>query len=463
MTPRLTSRTRIRCAAALSALTLSVVGTAVAAPAGAATGKPTDADVTQQVHEAALTAYVIGYPLVVMGRTQAVRTCEEGVNSLIHSSRLYTSDDRDVVTPNNDTIYSDLWLDLRAGPQRITLPAASDRYYSLAFLDMYTGVFEVAHPGGDDLYVVGPDWHGTAPAGVRVVHAPTNDVWGVARTFVNGPDDLGAAQAYQHQASVEGPAGTPVVPPGTDCSTLPTPQGVDTQGADFFDELETALEANPVLSKDERKKLKPLFKFGHGAGDLPGADADPAVLAGLESAIAEAQGQIDARSRGREFVKDGWTWSLGHGLWGTDYLRRAMVTKFGLGALPASEAIYYRASVDTSGSPLTGTKTYTLHLPADAMPPADAFWSLTMYDAASRMLVENPIDRYAINSASPDVERNADGSLDLYLQHEAPAGHEANWLPAPEGGFYAILRVYRPQQAAFDGTWTPPALEVGTP
>jgi hypothetical protein len=464
----LPSRRAPRLAVTLSALTLGVAGLGVAATpasgAAAGAGQLTDAELTQQVHDAALDAYVIGYPLVVMRRTEAVRTCEEGVNGLIHSNRLFTSEDRDVVTPNNDTIYTDAWLDLRPGPQRITLPPASDRYYSLAFLDAYTGVFEVAHPGDADLYVVGPDWHGKAPAGVRVVHAPTNDVWGIGRTFVNGPDDLQAAQAYQHQASIDGPEGTPVVPEGTDCSTLPTPQEVDgSLGAGFFDELETALKADPVLSKDERTKLKPLFKLGHGAGDLPGADSSPAVLAGLESAVTDAQAQIDARSRVREHVANGWSWSLGHGLWGTDYLRRAMVTKYGLGALPASEAIYYRAAADTSGKPLTGGSTYRLHLAAGQMPPADAFWSVTMYDAASRMLVDNPIDRYAINSASPDVVRNADGSLDLYLQHDAPAGHESNWLPAPAGGFYVILRAYVPQPAALDGSWTPPALEVGAP
>lgn len=452
---------RRRAVAALAALALGVAG---AAAGGAAQGAASAAtgDLTQQAHDAALPAYVIGYPLVVMRRTEAVQTCATGVNTLHHAARLFTSADRDVVTPNNDTIYSMAWLDLRPGPQRLSLPPASDRYFSFGFLDMYTGVFDVAHgvPGTrSDVYVVGPDWHGTAPAGVRVVHSPTNDVWAIGRTFVNGPADLDAAKAFQQGYHLSGPAGTPVVPPGTDCSTLPTPQSVDTEGAGFFDELDAMLRADPP-TKDERTQLKALYRLGH-AGHLPGAGSDPAIVAGMESAIHDAQAQIDARARTRENVANGWSWSLGHGVWGTDYLRRAMVTKYGLGALPASEAIYYRAATDTSGAPLTGATTYRLHLAADQLPPAGAFWSVTMYDAASRMLVDNPINRYAFNSASPDLVRNADGSIDITIQNAAPTSPDANWLPAPAGAYYLILRVYVPQQAALDGSWTPPALQAG--
>ncbi|TNM38516.1 DUF1254 domain-containing protein [Nocardioides albidus] len=457
-----------RLAAVVAAASTGLAGLVLAAapaPAGAPQAKAQD--LRQEAYDAGRAAYVLGYPLVTMRRTQAIRTCRAAVNTMVHRATLATPANRDVVTPNNDTVYSQAWLDLRPGPQRLSLPPASaERYFSFQFLDMYTEVFDVAHgaaEGRSDVYVVGPDWHGVAPEGVRVVRSPTPDVWMIGRTFVNGPDDLAAAGAFQQQYTLTGPAGTQPLPPGTDCTTLPRPQTVHEAGAGFFDELEAALAANPP-TKDERKQLKALSKLGDGHGDLPGADSDPAIVAGLEAAVIDGQAEIAQRAENAEFKADGWRWEMGIGTWGTDYLRRAAITLIGLGALPAEEAIYYWGFTDASGADLTGASTYLLHLPAGSLPPVEegGFWSITMYDGVSRFLVDNPIDRYAINNATPGVVRNDDGSLDIHLQHDAPAGHESNWLPAPEGKFYVVLRLYLPQQSALDGTWTPPALIVGS-
>lgn len=143
-----------------------------------------------------------------------------------------------------------------------------------------------------------------------------------------------------------------------------------------------------------------------------------------------------------------------------DPLVRAVIALVGLYALPSTEAVYFTVMTDASGKPLTGASTYRLHFPAASLPPLEptGFWSITMYDASSRFLVDNPIDRYAINSSTPGLVRNEDGSLDIYIQHAAPTGHESNWLPAPTGGFYVVLRTYLPKQEVRDGTWTPPTL-----
>lgn len=412
----------------------------------------------QRAYEAGLAAYIAGYPLVVMRRTQALQTCGSGVNTFLSHSRLFTPEDRDVVTPNNDTIYSNTWLDLRPGPQLLTMPAASpERYFSFQFLDMYTGVFEVAHgssDGASQVLLVGPNRPGTGPAGVRVVQSPTPDVWMIGRTFVQGPDDLAAAQEFQESYGLSGPAGTPVVPAGTDRATLPTPQSVGADGASFFDELAEALTADPPTTEEEARIYRAVQEVGPRNG--------PEVGAGLARAVADGQARILARVRTRDRAGNGWSWSLGHGVWGDDYLRRAAIAYAGLGALPATEAIYYRAAATLDDAPLTGTTPYRLHFDAGALPPVEAtgFWSVTMYDAETRMLVANPIGRYAINSADPGVVRNQDGSLDLYLQHDAPAGRESNWLPAPSSAYYVILRVYVPQQSALDGGWLPPALSA---
>lgn len=457
-------------AAGVAAVSLSLAGVVLAATPAPADApslvRHGDGDLEQRAHDAGVAAYIIGYPLVTVRRTMAIRTCRNGINTLTHRARLATPADRDVVTPNNDTVYSSAFLDLRPGPQIFSLPAADpERYFSFQFLDMYTGVFEEAHgaaAGRSKVAVVGPDWHGKLPADVRVVTSPTNDVWVIGRTFVNGPEDLPAAAAFQQSYQLSGPPGTPVVPPGTDCASLPTPQSVPAAGAAFFDELGGALRSAPP-TRHEAKQLKPLYKLGDRPGDLPGADSDPAVVAGLASAVTDGQAQIDARAGEPDLQANGWTWSLGIGIWGTDYLRRAAVTTNALGALTSKEALYYFSDKDASGAALTGASTYRLHFAAGALPPAgdSGFWSVTMYDGASRFLVENPINRYAINNATPGVVRNDDGSLDLYVQHGAPAGHESNWLPAPEGGFYLVLRVYLPKPEALDGTWVPPALTLG--
>ena len=410
-----------------------------------------------RAYQAGIEGYVVGYPLVVMRRTEAVQTCRTGVNQLMNSARLFTPADRDVVTPNNDTIYTLAWLELRPGPQLLTLPQASpDRYFSFAFLDMYTNNIEVAHGGatGPARYlVVGPHWHQRIPSGVTVVRSPTPDVWVIGRTFVQGPSDLDAAKAFQQNYQLTGPAGHNPVPPGTDCTTLPTPQSVSSAGIGFFDELSAGLAADPPTRAD-RHALRKLYRIGAGPGQTPSQNADPAIVAGLTASIGTAQQYIDQRGPQARVVVNGWGYAPVIGVYGTDYLARAYITEVGLGALPRTEAVYFNASG------LTGTNNYVLHFPAGQLPPVNkpGFWSVTMYDATTRFLVDNPINRYAINSADPDLVYNPDGSLDLYLQHAAPAGHESNWLPAPAGGFYIVLRVYLPTPAVTDGSWAPPTL-----
>jgi hypothetical protein len=199
-------------------------------------------------------------------------------------------------------------------------------------------------------------------------------------------------------------------------------------------------------------------------GLVPGQDfdltkAEPAVQRGLTRAAADAyQRMLDRRKR-LALTRNNWV-ALGNalGVYGNDYLQRAFVAYAGLGALPPEEAIYPMAPLDSEGKPLTGAARYVLHFDKEQLPPADAFWSLTMY-GEDQFFVDNPIGRYAIGDRDK-LAFNADGSLDLYIQKDDPgADKQANWLPAPAGSFSMNLRLYLPERAAREGRWTPPAIK----
>jgi len=416
--------------------------------------------------DVAAEAYVWGSPLVVSMRTAREFAQLFGVNHLYNEQQLSDPGIRIIVAPNVDTLYSVALLDLREGPLVLTVPAIHDRYYCYEFLDTYTEAFAYigtrATKGvAGSWLVVPPGWTGPVPAGDHVVRSSTPVLFLLGRFLVSGADDLPAARAVMAQVKLA-PMQTAGVTPAP---TLPawgtangSPQDVPAAGAAFFDELGEALAVSPPSSPTDRAALARFAALGIGPGSQPAARCTAAQCAAL------ARGVVKGQARVRSFIYtsvhdvDGWQQWPQLGDYGGDFLLRAAVAQTVWGANVPEEAVYLRSLRDADGARYTGRHAYVLHFAAGGLPPAKAFWSLTVYDADG-FLVENPIHRYAIGDRTPGLEVNRNGSLDLYLSHDSPKGHGANWLPVPAGSFTLILRIYLPARAVIDGTYRAPAVD----
>ncbi|MGN0096912.1 MAG: DUF1254 domain-containing protein [Corynebacterium sp.] len=403
--------------------------------------------------------YLWGYPLVLMHRTRNAlidpgRTRPGTVNTLRVVPRLLTDRDRDVVKPNNDTIYVTGWLELSDGPVSLSVPAVS-RYYGLQLLDAYTdtwGYVGTRATGSEagEYMIAGPDWSGDVPEGTTLLSSPTNTVWLLGRIVVQGPDDLDTARAIGESFRLTGPTVDVSGP-----SPAPSPHTVKDAGIEFFDELGAALEGN-VLSADN-EQLSRMAEAGIGTGKTPSREiTDPAVRAALDASVAAAHSCIAASERGLSSGGGDWTYELNLGRYDGDHLLRSVVGLNALGALTAEEATYANAGCDVDGERFDGGNSYVLRFEADDLPPVDAFWSLAMYDEDD-FLVSNSIDRFAIGDRTPGVEYGDDGSLEIVISHERP-GSTSNWLPAPEGPFQLTLRLYIPKSTVLDGTYVVPSV-----
>ncbi|MFT3815543.1 MAG: DUF1254 domain-containing protein [Acidovorax sp.] len=425
-------------------------------------------------------AYTYAYPMVLMAISHRVATnvaAPDGtlqrapVNRFAHAVAYKNATHRDIVRPNADTLYSRVWFDLGPEPLVLTLPDTQGRYHVVPIHDMWTDVFvslgtRTTGNGGGSFALVGPRWQGTLPEGVRPIVCPTEQGWILGRIQTNGPDDYGFVHRLQAEMTIVPLSAwgrQPHDPPPSRVDAAldmapPAEQVARLSPAAFFALFAETLKHNPPHAADYAVLLR-MERLGLVAGqgfDL--AAADPVVRQALERAAPDAYQRIRERVRGFGAPRDGWTsFSTPIGVYGNDYLLRAFIAYAGLGALPNEEAIYPMAATDAEGQPLTGASRYVLHFNKDQLPPADAFWSLTMY-GADQFFVPNPIDRYAIGDRDP-LAYNADGSLDLTIQKDSPGKEqEANWLPAPAGPFSMNLRLYLPQAPALDGRWMPPAL-----
>lgn len=454
---------------------LAFLAMAAAFLTGTAYAAPISED---EAYAIGLEAYTYAYPLVLMETTRRVST-NAGVdgkmraptNQFAHMKRYPDASFRDVVRPNADTLYSTLWYDVGKEPLVLTLPNTAGRYHVVPIMDMWTDVFatlgtRTTGNDGGTVALVGPHWQGTLPKGMRMVRSPTDMGWIIGRIQTNGAADY--AHVHTLQAGyAAAPLSTwgkpqtaaPAKPdPALDMSP-PVEQVARMQPDAFFALFAEVLKRNPphdsdyaVLLRMERIGLVP----GQGF-DL--AKADPAVQRGLTRAAADAYPRIVNRRKSIALTRNGWG-AMGNaiGVYGNDYLQRAFIGFAGLGALPPEEAIYPMAPLDAEGKPFSGASRYVLHFAREELPPADAFWSLTMY-GADQFFVANPLDRFAIGDRDKLVF-NPDGSLDLYIQKDSPgADKEANWLPAPEGAFTMNLRLYLPRRAAMEGSWTPPPVK----
>ena len=407
-------------------------------------------------------AFVYAYPLHAVARTRGQALAQApGANTLRHIRTLSDHRARWITAPNNDTLYSNAWLDLSGGLVRLRVEAQpAGRYWSVALMDAWTNHVAIVGQrldgsGPVEVTLAGPAHHHDDIPG-RVIRMPGQDAWLFARSLVDGPDDLPAAHAMQDRLHLQGPDALP--PAGH-----PEPGAAD-EAANFLAVVNHALGRNPAPAADAQV-LARCADVGLRPGET---DAWSRLSADVQAAWQRTLGPALARLRqaGRVGRRDiqGWITALPEiGDFGTHYTLRASVALGGLGALTPAEATYFVRYHDAQGELLHGRHRHCVRIPASGI-PTDSFWSFTMYEVlpdGKRVLVDNPIARYSIGNRTPGLVTEPDGSLVLALQHAMPqdARERANWLPAPEGTFQVSLRCYAPQAVLRDGLAVMPGME----
>ncbi|EJW10853.1 putative exported protein [Rhodovulum sp. PH10] len=383
-----------------------------------------------------------------------------------------------MVTPNSDTPYSFVWMDLRAEPMVISVPAVeAKRYYSLQLVDFntynfgYVGSRTTGNVAGSYL-VAGPHWTGPTPAGIRRVFRSTTDIaLGLFRTQLFDPADIDNVEKVQagYEAQPLSSFSNQPAPPAAPALAFPKFEK-DLVRSEFFAYLDFALSLAPALPEDRWIRGE-LAKIGVGPGKTfefgaLSLEDEAEILLGMK------EGQRKVEAAVASFGRDVNGWRVGspfgdaaffHG----DWLMRAAAAQAGILGNDGVEAMYPMAKVDADGQPLDCSKaSYTLTFPKGRLPPVEAFWSVTMYDGKTQLLVENPIGRYLINSPMlPTLKTGADGSLTIYIQSKSPGpDRESNWLPAPDGPIYVVMRLYWPKTTPpsilppGEGTWQPPGI-----
>lgn len=457
---------------------------------GEKTTEPSGAKISAEEAQAiAKEAYIYGLPIVMGYKSMYAYAIDESspeykgpFDEVACDARLFTPDDKAIVTPNADTPYCMFWMDLREEPLVITVPEMEpERFYHWQLVDLYTHNFAYVGTlttgnGSAKYLVTGPNWTGDKPDGViDVIRSETDFVFNIIRTQLLGQDDLERVKEIQASYDVQSlrvyMGGT--VPP--DASALNFPEWVE--GAQFdercFDYLDFLLSlVEPV--EEEQPLMKRLARIGLGSNKpfeiaSLSPDIQEALKEGVKLGFAEIEQSLEefvsdplgsAKSFGtRQFLMESAATNYG---FDHHYLLRAGAAHIGLYGNSGSEAIYPTYFVDNEGEPLnTAAHSYRIRFPAGQLPPAKAFWSLSMYDGVSQLFIHNQLDRYLLNSTMLErFRKEADGSIVFYIQKDSPRKNlEPNWLPAPDGPFYMVLRLYGPELEALEGKWTPPDLQ----
>ncbi|WP_213954528.1 DUF1254 domain-containing protein [Variovorax sp. dw_954] len=432
-----------------------------------------------QARSIAQEAYIYGYPIVEAYKTLYAQAVDKGgpnfkapFNEIGNSANVFTPKDTAIITPNSDTPYSFVWMDLRAEPIVLTLPPIdAKRYYSVQLIDLYThnfaylGTRSTGNKGGV-FVIAGPGWKGSKPAkATKLIRSESSIAYAIYRTQAFDADDLANVRKIQEGYKVQTLSAFLGKQPPAPAVAIewPRPQDGMTDSPALFRYLNFMLQFAPT-DPSETALMKRFASIGVGAGrPFDDAKLDPTMQEVLAGGIADGKAQfaqfkktkVDSREVAsgdffgtRAFLKN-------------NYLYRYTGAALGIFGNSAEEASYPAYFTDNHGEPLNAAASrYTMHFAKGELPPAEAFWSVTMYDGKSKLLVDNPINRYLINSRMVDaLKRDPDGSLTLYVQHDSPgADKESNWLPAPSGPFYAIMRIYMPKPEVVSGKWQRPPL-----
>lgn len=421
-------------------------------------------------------AYIFSFPLVLMSETLAVGTNTEEavngkapVNQVSHARGLANAAFRQVVTPNVDTLYSQIFYDLSEDAVVIQKPAV-ERYLTFQVMNAWSDTVAVLGTGVDTqdartYLLTGPQFTGEVPEGMTQIPVSTNIGWIIGRTLCYGPEDLENIYAIQGQMDVRTLAlwqsgeGQPKGTYRPENDGVPFQRAITMGPKAFFDKVNELLIKNPAYPEDAGV-MEAISAIGVG----PGLTFDPAILGGdaaerwtamLKNLTAEL-----TQSAGKFLVDNGAFRFMGEPIsrFGQEYDYRALVAIGGFGANPADVAVYMKAGLDDAGNVLNGENAYILHFEPDALPPVEenGFWSITAY-GDDDFLIDNPLNRYAINDRS-EFELNGDGSLDILLQANQPDEHASNWLPTGTAGFHLFMRIYLPREAVINGTWKAPTL-----
>ena len=434
----------------------------------------------QDARTIAKEAYIYAFPMAANYQTlykQAIDTTSHDYrgpfNTLTNASSVATPEDKFVVTPNSDTPYSYLWMDLRAEPLVVTMPAIEkERYYTGQLIDLYT--FNFAYLGtrsfgndGGNFLIAGPNWNGATPAGIKaVLRAQTQFAYLLIRTQLFNAADIANVRkiqtgyraeplsAFLHQSA----------PPSAPAINWPKPSADMLTTPAIFLYLNFLLQFCPT-DPSETDLMARFAELNLGAGkSFELASFTPAVQQAITDGIADTKADVEVMMKKintdqvqssdlfgtREFLKN-------------NYLYRFIGAKLGLYGNSGADAAYFGYFIDAGHHPLDASKSnYELHFAQGAIPEYHAFWSLTMYDGKTQLLVANPIQRYLLNSTTlKSYKYDADGSLTFYVQQNSPGEDKAsNWLPAPNGPFYCIYRVYMPGEAVLNGAWKKPPMQA---
>jgi hypothetical protein len=424
----------------------------------------------EQARAIAREAYIFHYPLVMYYRTmyrQAIdrtsKTYTGGFGEWLHAG-MSSPDDTDIVSPNNDTPYSYAWVDLRAEPWVLTMPPIDEnRFYTSQWDDLWGFVLD--NPGsledgndGVSVLLASPTWSGDLPKGIkRVVQGDSSFLGTLTRTQVFEPKDLPFAQQIQHAYNLQplsdflrtpAPKAAPVI------DWKPWKAGAETT-TEFWAYANFLLS---FISPDPQDKLvhDRAAKIGIVAGkswDASSFDSDvsAAIAAGMKDAL------LQMKEAATKITDPGLFFRSRRDL-NKDYFNRAVGVLAGIFGNVRNVSVYFAIAKDDQGDFFDGTKnSYRITFAADEIPPVRYFWSLTMYRLPQRSLVDNPIHRYSIGSATPELQTAADGSITIYIQAKSPGPDKLrNWLPAPDGPFWPVLRTYGPGKRIRDRTWKVP-------
>lgn len=408
-----------------------------------------------------LQGFIYGYPLVDLLKQQHNEThriaVDQPVSAPLNTIAVYPH----LLTPetqgqlraaNADTLYLNAWIDLSRGPVLLDVPAFGSRYYTLAFMDLYGRPYHLGtrtNAGQARRYaLVGPAG-GPVPDGYESLRLPTDTAWLLGRILVADQADLSQAKTLAGAITMHGPQGDPV-------SAAAPLQPFDSLR--YFELLNQALRRVPA-KPGEAALMAQFDQAGFG----PTRQFDPAALSppealGLGCALRLGPKVLAQRGFRPARIQNGWMWSGAMADPGNDFLLRAEVARGGYVNAP-EETIYPAAITDNHGEMLNGSRTYRIRFAKGALPPVDAFWSLTAYDRATSQLVANPLKRYTIGDRTRGLRYDRDGSLSLYLSARRPAAGAANWLPVPAGAFHVVMRLYLPRAEALDGRYSLPAIE----
>ncbi len=420
-----------------------------------------------ELRQIASEAYIYLYPLVTMDITH--RVSADPVNTLNHWRTFPAASFRTVVRPNFDTLYSTAWIDLSGGPVTISVPPTPGRYYLLQFLDMWTDSFAIpgTRTNGAEplsLVLVPPGWQGSLPEGLTPIAAPTMRVWLIGRTQTNGVADYPAVHAFQDAMRLK-PTGASKAASGAveePPIELAIPPKIQVDAMSPLEFLEYGAQLLQIVRPHDTdwSQLERLRRIGLGPGRrFASKPLGKDELAAIAAGVTDARRTLTTREAGINPASNGWAYGTESvGVYGNAYLKRAITARRGLGANPPEDAVYMHAYSDIRGHMLQGGKSYSLRFEKGLLPPAGAFWSLTLYDAEG-FPVANPIGRHALGDRDP-LRFNPDGSLDLLVQSDDPGGAlSANWLPTPASGAITLsLRIYLPSEDVLARRWIPPAV-----